>query len=521
MAAQRPPSPIIGIDLGTTFSSVGLATPSGVTILQDDAGRVSQPSMVAYHAEGPPMVGHAAMERLITDPDNTIYSFKRLLGKKFDAPVVKIACTGYPYHVVEGPTGQPLIKAAGRRMPVHVIAADLLMHLKAMAEKRIGCELENAVVTVPANADQLQRDATQAACELAHLRVRRFINEPTAAALAFGYGHSVRGTIAIYDFGGGTFDFSILEVEDGVFRVLSTAGDSFLGGDDIDTAMARHISNDYWRNTGIDLTKSHVSWQGLVWACERAKRELSFQPTSRLYVENVALRATGPVHLDYTISRQDLESVAQEIVGRTLTICDEALQAASLATGQVQSVVLVGGTTLMPMVRNAVMQHFQLVPDTRMDPLTAVAAGAAIHAMTLKSTVAVPAASPAPLLLDVTSHSVGIATAGIPYQRVLHKNMPVPAENTVSLATWMDSQTEMVIHVYQGEHDNTTANVQVGEVTIRDLPAAPAGQLCVEVTVEVDTDGRVKLTVRQSDTGRVQVARWALVSDAADARGRA
>jgi molecular chaperone DnaK len=507
-------APVLGIDLGTSYSSIAVCTPAGVEVFRDAAGQYAQPSIVSYQPGQKPLVGWPARERLLTDPENTIYSFKRLLGRQFNTPEVKIASSGFPYRVVEGPTGQVMVKAAGSRMTIPSIAAELLGYLKRTGEARLGHPVMEVVVTVPATFDEVQRESVHVACQLAQLKARRVINEPTAAALAFGYGRSYSGRVAVYDFGGGTFDFTVLEVQGDLFRVLGSGGDSFLGGDDVDQALAKSLASQFWHFSRVDLTKSVVEWQRLLFACERAKRELSLQPSARIMLPDVALRAEGPVHLDVWVTRDMLERVMRDLLDRSLQVCADTLGDAGLTPAQVDSVILVGGTTLMPVVRDAVQRYFGRVPDTRMDPLSAVASGAAIQGLMLVgATQALAGGVSPPLLVDVVPHSVGLATSDTSFERVIGKNAVIPAEQTCTVTTWQDNQEEMVLRVFQGEAMEARNNVLVGEVRLGGLPPGPRGAVSVEVTVAVDADGRVKVTARQPDSGRVKVAKLKLVID--------
>ncbi|MEW5850840.1 MAG: Hsp70 family protein [Myxococcota bacterium] len=505
---------VVGIDLGTSYSSVATCSSERVGILADDEGQAALPTVVAYRAGQPPLVGRAARPFLVTDPENTVYSFKRLMGRRMGTPEVRVACAAHPFRVVEGPAGQAVVKVAGTQLAIPQVAADVLRHLKGLAEARLGHEVRDVCITVPANFDDVQREATDVACRLARLNARRILNEPTAAAMAFGYGANLKGRIAVYDFGGGTFDFTILEAEGPLLRVLATAGDPFLGGDDVDLALARAVARHFWRTHDIELQHHVVSWQRLVMACEELKRTLSVAEVAPLHLPEMASGPHGPIALDLVITRPMLEEAAAEHVARSLHVCQDVLDMASVPPSSLDAVVLVGGTTLMPAVRNAVQRYFGQAPDTRMDPLAAVAAGAAIQGMILQGghwRTGTAATLPT-LLLDVTPHSLGIETPQHGFLPVIARNTPIPVEQVRTFFTSMDGQTELTLRVYQGESTDARENTYIGELRLVDLPPSAEGEVAVEVTFEIDVGGRIHLSARHVGSGKVCSARLRLAA---------
>ncbi|MEW5854770.1 MAG: Hsp70 family protein [Myxococcota bacterium] len=503
--------PVLGIDLGTSYSCVTTGVGDKVRILMDAAGRSTLPSIVNYKLGVPPMVGYPAQERLITDPENTVYSFKRLLGRRFDSAEARLASASVPYRVLEGPNGECLISVCGVSIPVHQVATDVLVHLKAVAEAELQQRADEAVICVPASFDEIQRESTEVACRNAGIYVRRIINEPTAAALAFGYGKHGSGRVAVYDFGGGTFDFTVLEIQQSFFRVLATAGDQYLGGDDFDQALAKAVANLFWHQTKVEISSTQVAeWQRLVFACERAKRELSEKESTQIQLPGVAYRASGRVDLDITVTRQILEEAGAELLQRSLDVCRDALASAGLQPKDLSSVVMVGGTTLMPIVRKRVAEFFGRTPDTRMNPMTAVAEGAAIQAMA--ADVSALTNPNMPLLVDVCPHTVGVEVAGFKFEPVITKNTPLPIEEVRTIHTHRDGQTEIRVRVYQGEAPDVRNNRFVGELRIKDLPLGPAGTVGVEVTFEVDVGGRLNVTARQVGSGKMDAVRFRLAS---------
>jgi molecular chaperone DnaK len=511
----------VGIDIGTTNSRVAVVANGQVSILLDDAGEYSQPSVISFPAKGPPLVGFPAQALQATDPENTVHSFKRLLGRPFDSPEVRLARAAQCYNITSGPAGLPVVTVRGQPLAIPQLSAHMLRHMKGIAERRLGRPVTDAVITVPANFDELQREAMLVACQLARVNVTRIINEPTAAALAFGYNQGLSARVGIYDFGGGTFDFSILEIRGSVFRVLATGGDPYLGGDDFDLALATYVSNRVWQATRHQLNRQADVFQRLVRGCEHAKKALSFQPSARLLVPDVSYGPGGPIHLDMVVAQHELEEVTWPGVQRSFEVCQEVLKDAGLTPHSLDGVALVGGTTLMPLVRTAVARFFGKQPDTRMDPLSTVAAGAAIQAAIASPEPGDTHEASRSLLVDVASHSLGVEAAGGRFEPVIVRNTPVPSEHVRTFLTTVDGQATFCLRVFQGEAALVKDNLFLGELWVRDLPPRPAGQVSVEVTFALDVGGRLTLTARQLETGVVSVAQLRLASQHALVGGAA
>jgi molecular chaperone DnaK len=493
----------IGIDLGTSYSSVAVVRDGQPAVLGDTAGRTIQPSVVAFPPEGGILVGDEARERLVTDPYNTVYSAKRLIGRRMDDPDTRIAIAGFPYRVIEGPNGHPVVEVRSERISIPEISAYVLRHMKKIAEAALGTAVDKAVITVPANFNDAQRESTRIAGRIAGLDVIRIINEPTAASLAYGYGRSLNKLVAIYDFGGGTFDFTLLELRDRVFRVISTAGDMFLGGDDFDEVLSTAVANSFWKQTGIELRKDVVEWQRLLFACERVKRTLSSETAAELKVTKLAHTATGALDLSAMVGRDLFNSLCIDLVRRSFAVCDRAFADAKLRPDDVEKVIMVGGSTYIPLVRASAEQYFGKPITQDVAPETAVALGAAIQAAAL---MALPTPVPSlnqTVLLDVLPHSIGIVTAGNYVERVLERNMSIPVEQSRIFSTSRDGQAEVKIRIVQGEARQADENTPLGELVVAGLRAAPRGQVEVLVTFEVDTNGILNVTALDRDSGRI------------------
>jgi len=510
---------IVGIDLGTSYSSVAALINGRAVVIADEQGRTSHPSIIAFPPEGAVLAGHAARARLVVDPLHTIYSAKRLIGRRSDDPDVRAFHFAYPFRVAEGPNKNPVIEIRDRHYAIPEISAYVLRHLKKIAERALGVDIERAVVTVPANFNDAQREATRIAGRIAGLEVVRIINEPTAAALAYGYGRGLHRKVAIYDFGGGTFDVTLLEVTDRVFRVITTAGDMMLGGDDFDQALADHVHEAFWRKTKIELRHDMVEWQRLLFASEACKRELSQKREAELRVPRVAHIGGGAVDLAARVTRDIFNGLTIELARRSLAVCDRALADARLSAGDIDDVVLVGGSTHVPLVRAVVEQYFRQKPRTDVDPETAVAVGAAIHAATLMG-APLPDQQAAALLLDVLPHSIGIAAAGGFTERVIDRGTAVPVEQTRVFATGRDGQEEVRIVVVQGESRYTRENTPLGELVVGGIRRASRGEVEIEVCFEVDQSGILNLTARDRDSGRTHAKKIKLSGELTEAQIR-
>lgn len=493
----------IGIDLGTSYSTVAAVIDGKPQVLVDDQGSEVQPSVVAFLESGGIVVGREARAQLAIDPFNTIYSAKRLIGRRVDDPDARIAINNLPYPVVAGPNDHPIIKVRGERVSIPEVSAYVLRMMKKIAEARLGRPVDKAVITVPANFNDAQRESTRIAGRIAGLDVIRIINEPTAASLAYGYGRGLNRLVAVYDFGGGTFDFTLLEVRGLVFRVISTAGDMFLGGDDFDEALATAVSNSFWKQTNIELQKNVVEWQRVLLACEGTKRELSHHDKADLRVEKVAHTSKGVLDLSASVSRDLFNALCFDLVRRSFAVCERALQDAKVRAEDIDDVVMVGGTTHIPLVRASVEQFFGKKPRTEVSPDTAVALGAAIQAYSLMAAPSPGLQQNQTVLLDVLPHSIGIVAAGGMTERVLERNMSIPVEQSRVFSTARDGQSELKIRIVQGESRRSDENTPLGELVVDGLRAAPRGVVEVLVTFEVDTNGILNVTARDRDSGRI------------------
>ncbi len=495
--------PSIGIDLGTTNSSVAISRGGVPRVLPTAEGKQCIPSVVAITEAKEVIVGYDTLEHLVRDPYNTIYSAKRLIGRQMDDPDTRLALASFPYAVVEGERGQPVVQVRGEKLRIPEVAAYILRALKRTAEQHLGGKVCKAVITVPANFNDAQRESTRIAGRIAGLDVIRIINEPAAAALAYAFGRGMAKTIAVYDFGGGSFDFTLLELRDNIFRVLATAGDIFLGGDDFDEALATAVANSFWKQSGIEIRNDVVEWQRLIFASEKVKRELSSRPQALLRVVRVANTARGSLDLSAKITRELFNSLCAQLVRRTFAVCDQALSDARLRPQDVDDVILAGGTTFIPLVRASVEQYFGKPPRVEVDPETAVALGAAIQAESLLAAAQPEPSARQAVLVDVLPHSISVVTPSGYVEQILHRNMPIPAEQTRTFATDEDGQREVRIRVVQGESARLQDNAPLGEMVVSGLRPAQRGEVRVQVCFEVDVNGILQLTAKDLDSGRV------------------
>ncbi|MCK5795704.1 MAG: Hsp70 family protein [Deltaproteobacteria bacterium] len=493
----------IGIDLGTSYSTVAAVVDGRPQVLTDEHDSEIQPSVVAFLESGSIVVGRPAREQIAIDPYNTIYSAKRLIGRRIDDPDARLVINNLPYSVVAGPSNHPVIKVRGERISIPEVSAYVLRKMKKIAETRLQKPIDKAVITVPANFNDAQRESTRIAGRIAGLDVIRIINEPTAASLAYGYGRGLNRLVAVYDFGGGTFDFTLLEIRGLVFRVISTAGDMFLGGDDFDDALATAVSNSFWKQTGIEVQKNVVEWQRVLLACEETKCTLSQAETSDLHVSHVAHTSKGILDLSAMITRDLFNSLCFDLVRRSFAVCERALHDAKVRPEDIDDIVMVGGTTYIPLVRASVEQFFNKTPRTEVSPATAVALGAAIQAYSLMTVPTPNARQQQTILLDVLPHSIGIVAAGGATERVLERNMAIPVEQSRVFSTARDGQTEIRIHIVQGESRKVEENTPLGKLVVDGLRPASRGQVEVLVTFEVDTNGILNVTAKDRDSGRV------------------
>jgi molecular chaperone DnaK len=458
--------PVIGIDLGTTNSVVATVRNNRVEVIPDAQGHRLHPSVVAFVPNGDILVGHAARARRHSDPTNTIYSAKRLIGQSIRNPVVQLALGTLPYKVEEGPNEQALISVRGRQYTVPEISAYVLMHLKQCAERHLQATVSRAVITVPANFTDAQRQATKHAGELAGLKVLRILNEPTAAALAYGFGRSLDARLAIYDLGGGTFDVTVIQIRDKIFEVLATGGDSFLGGDDFDRTLVDLLAARFLETSRIDLRAHPDGWAKLIVAAEAIKCQLSRDTDVAGTIHDLAQSVSGgAMSLDFEISRPQFESMISPYVERSLLACDEVLVASGMQVSQLSELILVGGSTRTPIVRRRITEHFEREPQVRINPDETVAYGAALQGAALTAGASNPAEFYS-LLLDVAPRALGIAVAGGYAEPIIEKNTPIPVERTRNFVTSHDNQTMVVIQVCQGESKRFSENLPLGTLTL-------------------------------------------------------
>ncbi len=492
---------VIGIDLGTTNSCVAVMEGKAPKVIENAEGMRTTPSIVAFTDDGERLVGQPAKRQAVTNPEKTIFAVKRLVGRRYDDPIIEKDKKLVPYKIVKAGNGDAWVEEDGKTYSPSQISAFILQKMKETAEAHLGSKVDQAVITVPAYFNDAQRQATKDAGKIAGLEVLRIINEPTAAALAYGLDKAKNGIIAVYDLGGGTFDISVLEIGDGVFEVKSTNGDTFLGGEDFDMRLVNYLADEFKKEQGIDLRSDKLALQRLKEAAEKAKIELSSTTQTEINLPFITADASGPKHLTMKLTRAKFEALVDELIQRTVEPCRKALKDAGITAGEINEVVLVGGMTRMPKVQEVVKQFFGKEPHKGVNPDEVVAIGAAIQAGVLAGDVKDV------LLLDVTPLSLGIETLGGVFTRIIDRNTTIPTKKSQVFSTAEDNQNAVTIRVFQGEREMAADNKMLGNFDLVGIPPAPRGMPQVEVTFDIDANGIVNVNAKDKATNKEQQIR--------------
>ena len=510
---------IIGIDLGTSNSCVAVVEDGKSHVIPDTNGRKVQPSVISFYPDGSHVVGYEAKTQMVYNPENTVFSTKRLIGRTFSSSETERFAENMPYKLVKGSNNAVMVEAQGQIYSLTEISSLIISHMKSIAEEYLGEKVEKAVVTVPANFNELQRNATKMAGDQAGLEIVRVINEPTAAALAYGFGQGLEQKVMVYDFGGGTFDCTILNLSGDVFEVLSTAGDTFLGGDDIDNKICQLVVNSYKNNFNIDLTKDPLAMLRIRYEAENVKIILSSEKNAQMKIPSLAYSDKGAVDLNVSLSRDNFNVIGKELVESTFEVCDKALKTAGLVAAEIDNTILVGGTTNIPLVRDMVQLHFGTTPFWGVNPEEVVAIGAAIQGAIIGGATAIAAGADGDnqepmadaLLLDVTPLTLGVGTLGGRVEPLIPRNTPLPTDQSKIFTTANDGQTTVRIRVYQGESEFEDENEQIGVLVLNKLRPGIRGDVQIEVTFEIDINGIVNVSAVDLDTGQKQAVRLNLV----------
>jgi molecular chaperone DnaK len=490
---------VIGIDLGTTYSCIAFMEGEGPKVIPNLEGLSTTPSVVSFTSTGEELIGTLALRQSITNPENTLFAIKRLMGKKHSLEEIQKVKKNLPYKLAEAENGDVGVEVDSKLISPQEISSKILGYLKSCAESYFGEEVEEAVITVPAHFNDHQRQATKDAAKIAGLDILRVINEPTAAILAYGLENKKNATIAVYDIGGGTFDITLMEINEGIFNVLATVGDSFLGGEDFDNRIVEWIINDFQEKTGVDLYQDKLALQRIKEAAEKTKRELSYTMESEINLPFIFSDKNSSKHIKKNLTRSKLENLTKNLIEKTFPYIDEVFMESKIDIQDVDEVILVGGQSRMPLVKKMIIDYFRFDPVENINPDEIVAMGAAMQSAILEGTM-----KDIVLLLDVTPLSLGIETENESFAKIIDKNSTIPTKETMPFTTVEDNQRRVRVHVLQGESEKATDNISLAVFDLVGIGAAPAGVPQIDVTFEINADGIVKVAAKDMSTGRLQ-----------------